>query len=59
MNTCYDARRPVYAGGRSVNAREAQQGGRPTRRINIDVEAGQRRRPPCVYKGRPTERETG
>ena len=36
---------------------EARQCGRPTTRIYINMEGGLCRRPHCVYKGSPTERE--
>ena len=57
INICLDARRRVYAGGRSVYKWEARECGRPTTRFNIDMDGGQDRRPHCVYKGSPTQRE--
>ena len=57
LKTQSDTRRPVLAGGQVVYNWEARRCGRPIRRINIDMEGGQGRRPHCVYKGSPTERE--
>ena len=57
MRKTYEARRPVDAGGHVLINLEARQCGRPTRRIYIDMEGGQGRRPHHVYKGSPSLRE--
>ena len=54
INTLYDTWKLVHVGGHIVCNWEARHYGWPTRRIYINVDAGQCRRPCCVYKGSPT-----
>ena len=52
-----DPRKPVHAGGHIVYTREARHRGRPNVKIYMNMEGGLGRRPYCVYKGSPAERE--
>ena len=47
----------VQAGGLRISRKEARQRGRPSTKVNIDMERDLGRRPPCKFKGSPFERE--